>query len=118
MIGLIDSCSITQRNTSVDKTVSIVGRDFTKLLMDDASYFIPLQYVQGDQDHWLFGGSTGDGVVRRNVISGDFSEYWLAYGFRKILEISSFIINQLSNIGIVPDDLFLHLGIAVLRNMS
>lgn len=110
MIGLIDSCSITQRNTSVDKTVSIVGRDFTKLLMDDASYFIPLQYVQGDQDHWLFGGTTGDGVVRRNVISGDFSEYWLAYGFRKILEISSFIINQLSNIGIVPDDLFSSFG--------
>ena len=110
MIGLVDNCVIQQNNASADKSISISGRDFTKLLMDDASYFIPLQYVQGDQDNWLFGGSTGDGVVKRNIITGDFSEYWLSYGFRKIVEISSFIINQLSNISIVPDDLFASFG--------
>lgn len=110
MIGLVDDCLIQQNNSSVDKLISVSGRDFTKLLMDDASYFIPLQYVQGDQDNWLFGGDTSDGVVKRNVIKGDFSEYWLSYGFRKIVEIASFVINQLSNISIVPDDLFSSFG--------
>lgn len=105
MIGLVDTNSFTANFDSTDYAVSIQGRDFMKLFVEDGAFFIPLTMVQGSSDRWFWGGDKEKGAYRRNFVSGAY-EYLELYDFQKIKEYSGFIMNQLVNIGIVPDSLF------------
>lgn len=103
MIGLVDTVSVDVGDSM--GSVSISGRDFSKLFTEDGSYFMPLKWVEGSKDHWFYGGDEQDEWFKRNVVTGNY-DYLFNYGFRGIRETLWFVINVLSNMGIVPDDLF------------
>lgn len=105
MIGLLDICTVSYSAGESSYFVDLIGRDFSKLFTDDGSYFMPLKWVEGSKDRWFYGGDEQDSWFKRNVVSGNYN-YFFTYGFRGIRETIWFIINILSNIGIVPDSLF------------
>lgn len=107
MMGLIDTVSTNVDSESTDYSVSISGRDLMKLLVEDGSYFIPLKFVEGSPDRWFYGGDPESSWFKRNMVTGSY-DYYFAYEFQQIDTVSSFIVNQLSNIGIVPNSLFSH----------
>lgn len=105
MIGLVDSVNVSIDSQNTDYSVQIMGRDMMKLFTDDGSYFIPLKYVEGSADRWFYGGDPESSWFRRNMVTGAY-DYYLSYTFHRIDSTVGFIINHLSNIGIVDDNLF------------
>lgn len=105
MIGMVDNCSTIYNSQSNISFLDISGRDFSKLFVEDGSYFMPLKWVEGSKDKWFYGGDAADAWFKRNVVTGNY-DYFFNYGFKKIKETLWFLINILSNIGVVPDDLF------------
>lgn len=105
MIGMVDSCSTVYSSQSNISFLDISGRDFSKLFIEDGSYFMPLKWIEGSKDNWFYGGEQSDAWFKRNVVTGNY-DYIFNYGFKKIKETLWFLLNILSNIGIVPDDLF------------
>lgn len=105
MIGLVDNVMTSINAESTDYFINISGRDLMKLFIEDGSYFIPLRYVEGSPDRWFYGGDPESSWFKRNMVSGSYDNY-LMYEFQRIDSYSSFIINCLSNIGIVPDSVF------------
>lgn len=82
MMALVDTVSLTVSSLSNDYTVNIQGRDYTKLLVEDGSYFIPLKFVEGSPDKWFYGGDPESEWFKRNMITGAY-DYYFAYSFRK-----------------------------------
>jgi hypothetical protein len=109
MIGLIDNVRSSYSAQSTDQFVNIEGRDLTKLLIDDGSFFVPVRYVEGSDKNWIWGGDSASGVIQRNKVSGSY-DYFFAYVMKSIKQSLGFVINHLSNLGIVPDDLFAAYG--------
>jgi hypothetical protein len=107
MMGLIDNVQISVDGSLNNYSVTITGRDYTKLLVEDGSYFIPLKFIEGSPDRWFYGGDPESAWFKRNIVTGEFN-YYFSYTFQKVKTLISFIINQLSNIGIVEDSLFAH----------
>lgn len=105
MIGLVDTNSFSANFGTTDYVVNIQGRDFMKLFVEDGAFFIPLTMVQGSPDRWFWGGDKEKGAYRRNFVEGAY-QYLELYSFQKIEGYAGFILNQLVNIGIVPDSLF------------
>jgi hypothetical protein len=112
MIGLIDSNSITQLYQNTSHDISIAGRDLTKLLIEDGSYFMNLALMQGsDQKDLIIGFNKSDKWFKRNIYDGSLGGKYSPYNFpnsaRKISDTLGFIINQLSNLGVLGgEDLF------------
>lgn len=106
MIGLIDSVSVSTNFVGLNKSVSIQGRDFMKLLVEDGSYFYPYKYMSGGDNKSIWMGNQDSGVFKRNVISGAFDEYFFNYELKDIAGYLGFVINHLSNLGIVPTSVF------------
>ena len=105
MIGLVDTNSFSVNFGATDYIVNIQGRDLMKLFVEDGAFFIPLTMVEGSSDRWFWGGDKEKGAYRRNFVSGAY-QYLELYEFQKIKDYSGFIMNQLVNVGIVPDSLF------------
>ena len=55
MMGLVDTVSTNVDANSTDYAVNVNGRDLSKLLVEDGSYFIPLKFVEGSPDRWFYG---------------------------------------------------------------
>lgn len=104
MIGLVDRNVQNIVGESSEYSVNISGRDLMKLFLEDGSYFIPLKYVEGSQDRWFYGGDMGSSWYRRNVVTGDFN-YLMNSTFMKIRNMAWVVVDILSNLGIVPDNL-------------
>lgn len=103
MIGLVDSSSLSYSAESNEATISITGRDFSKLFIDDGSYFFPLELSQG---HLKFvGESQAHNSLARRLISGKFM-YLNLYFNTSIENIFKFIIAQVANIKVAPNSLF------------
>lgn len=107
MMGLVDTVSTNVDASSTDYSVNVNGRDLSKLLVEDGSYFIPLKFVEGSPDRWFYGGDPSSSWFKRNMVTGNY-DYYFAFEFQRIDSVSSFIVDQLSNIGIVPDSIFAH----------
>ena len=105
MMGLVDTVNLSVNSLANDYTVTITGRDYTKLLIEDGSYFIPLKYVEGNKDRWFYGGDPESEWFKRNMVTGAY-DYYFAYSFQKIKSVLWFVINQLSTIGIVDNSVF------------
>lgn len=105
MIGFVDNVATNYNSNTTERSVTINGQDLTKLLTEDGSYFIPLRFVEGSNKRFFFGGDAEDGWFKRNVVSGDFN-YYFAYKVKGIREVIGFIVNHLSNIGLVDDRVF------------
>lgn len=105
MIGIIDNCTEVFSAESNMKMTSITGRDIEKLFVEDGSYFLPLREIEGSEDLWWYCGGTNDSWFKRNIITGDFKYLW-SYEFKKIDQMVFFIINIMSNLGLVQGNLF------------
>lgn len=110
MIGLIDSNSID--SSSVDVAINVRGRDLMKLLIEDGSYFYPLAYTNYAESDY------GDQkLLRRLSVTGKYPLYG-QYAYRSIQYSVEFIINQVSNISVVPDNLFTSYGDRVSKTLQ
>lgn len=107
MIGLVDMNTQAVSPQSNDVEINIVGRDLAKLFIDDGAYFYYLEMSQG-----MLGGpgsGTANGITQR--LSADSALQYLSLYFNNTIENTfKFVINQLSNIKIVPDSLFTGYG--------
>lgn len=101
MIGLIDSNqnNITYANNEV--SISIGGRDLVKVIIEDGSYFYPLQFAMPPG----INAQDSNKFVKRNFSSGNY-EISIAYKYRDVQTTLQFMMNQLSNMGCVPDSVF------------
>lgn len=107
MIGLIDNTITSTNHSLINKVVEITGRDFSKLFTDDGAYFFPLKYISNEDNPSMFAaGDRGSSWFKRNVITGEFDQYFFNYDFKSIKDYAFFIMNHLSNIGIVNDEVF------------
>ena len=104
MIGLIDTCTVNSSFNSTDYGVKISGRDLLKLLVEDGSYFLSLAYIQSESDKFVLTFSPGTKGYQRNI-DGQFDpkRYTFLNSARKIDDSIGFIINQLSNLGVIDD---------------
>jgi len=101
MIGLIDSVFVGINPQSNDVTISVKGRDLTKLVVEDNCYFFPIDYIQGENG--IFANARQARAIQR--YSGKIQG--LAQSSIKTLGFAmKFVFNALSNMGVCPDDVF------------
>ena len=105
MIGLIDVVKVAYNAATTSKVINFTGRDLMKLIIDDASYFIPISFVSGSPERFIFGGNPTDSFFRRNIINGQYENFFINQ-LKAIPDIIGFIINHLSNIRIIDNELF------------
>ncbi len=104
MIGLVDSVSTSLSPQNNDLSINISGRDLLKLFIEDGTYFYALENSEGVLK---FAGQSQLENGQINRILGDGATDFLSlYMYNSIEYILKFIIQQLSNIKIVPDELF------------
>ncbi len=104
MIGLVDTNSQSVTAANSDVTVNITGRDLSKLFIEDGTYFYALENSQGILK--FAGQSSAKNSLTNRIFADNGMSFIGLYMFNSIEYILKFIIQQLSNIGIVPDDLF------------
>lgn len=98
MIGLVDSNSISKDPTSNNVQINIQGRDLIKLLIDDSSFFTPLNFIPNGS---YFSNEIDDKRLFNRI---DGKLHTLAQVSEKTIEFSlKYLINALSNMGIIPD---------------
>lgn len=104
MIGLVDTNTQSVNAANNDVTINITGRDLSKLFIEDGTYFYALENSQGILKF------SGQSSAKNSLINRIFADNGMSfiglYMFNSIEYILKFIIQQLSNIKIVPDDLF------------
>lgn len=103
MIGLVDSNTETINPQSNDVSINITGRDLSKLFIEDGTYFYSFESSQGMLK--LAGGSQQQNDLLQRVFTNNGS-FIDTYKFKNISYIIKFVIQQLSSIKIVPNDLF------------
>lgn len=109
MIGLVDTNTVRSQTSDTNYEINIGGRDFMKLLQDDASYFLPLYYLASEKSIINFNYNNEDSWFVRNIegsygrASNTPSPYEFIAGFRSISDTIGFIVNQLSNLGVTGD---------------
>jgi len=98
MIGLVDTNSISHDPKDNNVQINIQGRDLMKLLIEDSSFFTPLNFIPSGS---YFSSEPDDRLLNR--IEGKL--HTLTQVSEKTIEFSlKYLINALSNMGIVPDD--------------
>lgn len=103
MIGLVDSNTETINPQNNDVTINVTGRDLSKLFIEDGTYFYAWESSQGMLK--LAGGSQQQNDLIQRIFSNN-GAFIDTYNFKHIDYILKFIIQQLSSIKIVPNDLF------------
>jgi hypothetical protein len=124
MIGLVDSAPITLDAAHNMQTVTIQGRDLSKLLLDDGVFFFPIEYEVKNPEQIIKNSSRAKGGGRvitpiapvgnsyynnltfnapGNIISD--SKFFFDI-VKPISDWLLFIFQQLTNIKICPDGLF------------
>ena len=107
MIGLVDSVSSSVNIESTDYSVSIIGRDLMKTLVEDGSYLIDLTFAKGAENMMFYLGDSQDKYFKRNFVTNGGFEYLFKEYFDPLETYMGFIVNQLSNVGWTGDnDLF------------
>lgn len=99
LIGLIDYAEVSSTAAMTDVAITAVGRDLTKALLEDNSYFNP--YSVGHQGS-LYGGDIG---YNGRYLEGGFKDV-AAITDRSIKQMMEFIFHRISSIGYVPDEVF------------
>ncbi len=99
MIALVDTNVLSVNPQDNEVNISITGRDLIKTLIDDGCYFYPLEF----STEIFANRQTNDRLLRR--VFGRL-ETLSAYTKRSISYSIQFVINQLANVGIAPDELF------------
>ncbi|MCE5214717.1 MAG: hypothetical protein LLF83_08380 [Methanobacterium sp.] len=105
MIGLVDECSVSYNGMSGDVGINVKGRDLSKVLIEDGSYFLPYVLMENSKDFFVNLDQNSKFFKRTFVkeYQGIFFQQ-----LKSIRECLGFIFNQLSNTGFIPTgtDLF------------
>lgn len=104
MIGLIDENAQIVDGINSDASINISGRDLSKLFIEDGTYFYALEMSQGQLK--FAGGTSAKNTAMQRVYSTNALQYFSLYNYNSIENVLKFVIQQLSTIKIVPDDLF------------
>lgn len=104
MIGLVDASGITVNTTTNDVSINISGRDLSKLFIDDGTYFFALENSQGMVK--VAGSTTLKNSLLSRIMEEKGMQFIGLYNFTSIEFILKYIIQQLANIKIVPNELF------------
>lgn len=105
LIGMIDTISNSVSvSGGYNSMIEVKGRDLLKLLQDDSSFFAPLTYTF-DTSKPIFDILTKDKSLKRNFSTGNY-EIIFSKQLKTIPSVFSFVCNQLSNLGLVPDNIF------------
>lgn len=102
MIGLVDQNTIASSFGNTDVAININGRDLTKLIIEDGSYFFPLQFAINNED--LFLNLQEDTRLLSRLFTTGTYETQFSYAFRSVEDTMKFVINQLANISVVDND--------------
>jgi len=100
MIGLVDNVPQNHSSGTDNVSVTINGRDFTKLLTEDGSYFYPYALIKGSGDFFINAGQDNR-YFKRAFVDSKFKTLF-AYTYRGIKDTLGFIFNQLTNVGVLP----------------
>jgi hypothetical protein len=104
MIALIDKVTHRLVTGNTDMSVNITGRDLTKLLIEDGSYFFPLLFTENSET--LFFNTQDDSKwFKRTFIKNTF-DYLFLYKMQSVRDSLGFVVNQLANLGACNDTLF------------
>lgn len=103
MIGLIDTIDESTTQSNIDSSVSVSGRDLMKVLMEDSNYFFPLMFVENSTNLFI-NLDESNKWFKRSFATGKY-EYAFSYSLRSIKDTLGFVVNQLSNLGILPNNI-------------
>ena len=103
LLGLVDQCIESRNFNTKDVTLSVTGRDFSKLFEDDEAKFFPLSLVPAMQGRMILGTSELGNKLLRRTLSG---EYLTLFGksYKKLGELFSYYLNIVSNLGVLPQN--------------
>lgn len=105
MMGMVDSIPLSSSFVGNDISVSVKGRDFVKTIIDDGSFFFPMEFAGG---MFLTAGQAdkkNSKLYNRNLFDGKVQSLNI-YFEKTIQQVVQFIITQLSNTGYVPTETF------------
>ena len=97
MMGLVDISSESYSPGPNVATFNFSGRDFTKMLIEDGSYFFPFALTNNSKEFFL-NYNINDTAFQRLFASGDYINIFTAL-FRSIRDSVGFIFNQISHTG-------------------
>lgn len=95
LVGLVDSVT-TSINASIDLSISIKGRDLTKALLNDNSYFNPYSIYHKNS---LYGGEIGERLFDGSFISD------ASFRVKSLREVVEFIVGRIVSVGYVPNEI-------------
>lgn len=116
MIGLIDTVANSANPEQTEQTITIQGRDLSKLLLDDSIYNFIVGYGVKDKEQILQNSNKNKSTGRVTMTVGE-QEFNVGSGIAQdnvfnffqthsIDEWITFIFSQLTNSVVVPDSLF------------
>lgn len=100
VIGLVDSTSDSGSAADNNFSVSIQGRDLSKMLIDDGAYFIPILFSQGAADRLFVNIPEDQRPAKRMLLDGTFTNLFV-YGYRSIEESICYVLSYLTNMGVI-----------------
>ncbi len=124
MIGLCDICSESGSAENSNIGISLTGRDLSKLLIDDGTYFFPVEFAAKNSEQIIKNSSSAKSAARLMINPSNLNDKGhenysfatdggivpdLQFNFDKtqtIEEWLTFIFSQLTNIDICVDALF------------
>ncbi|SEW37447.1 D-alanyl-D-alanine carboxypeptidase family protein [Chitinophaga arvensicola] len=108
MIGLVDRTVMQVSPENTDVGIEIYGRDLSKLFLEDGCYFFPIEFTDGKM---AFSGSAGNkNPIMNRVAASNALTYLGLYCNNSLENIFKFVIQQLSNVKIVADEMFAYYG--------
>lgn len=124
MIALVDNVTVNRNSPSASVSVTVTGRDLMKLITDDSSIYFPAGAAASngrifDNTETVIKGGDSESLMRymgkdmkeltRLPINGELLVFSEQIKFNIDFVIKT-IISHLSNLQIVPDDLFVSWG--------
>lgn len=113
LIGLVDTCIQSTNFDNNSVSITVQGRDLSKLIIDDGSYVFPVLYQS--QKNSLLHSEAG---LRLYGLPGNPIEHLLMTEYRTIETAVMTIINLISNIRVIPNQVALQAGATSLSNRS
>jgi len=104
LIGLVDFTAENTNSEDGNITVDINGRDLMKVFIEDGTYFFPFEVSKGSE--YIASGGKDNALTSRMFFNGGISSLQFSQGEPSIVDIFQFVISQLSNITVCPDELF------------
>ncbi len=108
MIGLVDESDINKNHSTSEVSINVTGRDCMKLLIEDGTYFYPIDFAGetgGISENQAVNEGGKDNRPFQRLVNGEL-QFFNAFVDRTIDFSLRFIFNLLSNVQICSNELF------------